>query len=49
MTSGGQSTRVGTVTDLRVRKERAWDLLLPLNITKTYNTVVEGRIHSDPE
>lgn len=31
MTSGGQSTRVGTVTDLRVRKEHAWDLLLPLN------------------
>lgn len=31
MRSGGQSTRVGTVTDLRVRKEHAWDLLLPLN------------------
>ena len=29
MTSGGQSTRVGIVTDLRVRKEHSWDLILP--------------------
>ena len=30
MRSGGQSTRVGTLRDLRVRKEDAWDLLVPL-------------------